>query len=64
MLVEHFIKKAQQDFNANHIFLTTTSLQVPAIQLYKKCGFLITNPILEKFGFNVRIVKMEKHLIS
>ena len=59
LLVNHLIEKARTDFKANSIFLTTTSVQEPAIQLYKKHGFRITNNCIQKLFFNTRIVKME-----
>ena len=61
-LVEYFLKKAKEDFNANHVFLTTSSIQYPAIKMYKKFGFVITDPMLYKWMINAPEIKMEKFL--
>ena len=62
ILVKHLIEKARTDFNASSISLTTTSVQQPAIQLYKQHGFRITNNCVQKILLNVRVVKMELSL--
>ncbi len=62
LLVEHFIDKAKNEYNAKHIFLLTVNKQRPAIRLYEKCGFKITNYNIERIFFGINILKLEKFL--
>ena len=61
LLVNHLIKHAKEKLNAKCVFLTTTSVQRPAIKLYQKCGFKIVG-YLDQILANIMIVKMEIYL--
>jgi putative acetyltransferase len=62
LLVDHFLDKAFHEFKAKQIFLITTNMQMPAIRLYEKCKFRITEYNLMRILFNIRVLKMEKYL--
>jgi len=62
LLVEHLIKIAKTEFNASSVFLTTSTIQLSAIKLYKKCGFHITYLKMNEFMFNVKVIKMIKFI--
>ena len=62
LLVDHFLDKAKNEYKAKQIFLITTNMQMPAIRLYEKCKFRITEHNFMRILFNIRVLKMEKYL--
>lgn len=58
LLVNHLLNEAKDKYEAKHVFLTTTSTQRPAIELYKKTGFKITG-LLQYLMLNCKHIRMQ-----